>query len=66
MYWYYMTQRPPMPGAYPRGAEAVEEYLRPVEIPGAGSHVYGRVGYREPLREEDVWAYELTPCGEAK
>ena len=61
MHWYYMTQRPPMPGAYPRGVEEIEEYQEPVEIPGVGSHVYGQIGYRKPLSEKEVLDYELTP-----
>lgn len=57
---YYMTQRPPMPGAFPGGAD-VTEYMEPRMIPEIGREAYAMLEYDHELPAELVGEYELTP-----
>lgn len=52
-YRYYMTQRPPSPGAQPKGSTNLVIYDTKTE--GA----WGYVEYREPLTEKQITDYEL-------
>jgi len=52
-YRYYMTQRPPSPGAQPRGSINVVSYDNKKD--GA----WGYVEYEKPLTDKQVKDYEL-------
>ena len=58
-HWYYMTQRPPMPGSFPRGVVDIKEYWPPISVDGVSDHVYGEIGYERELMPEEIWQYEL-------
>ena len=59
--WYYMTQRPPMPGAFPRGIIEINEFYPTREILGVSDHVYAEIGYERELTEQEIHDYELVP-----
>ena len=52
-YRYYMTQRPPGPGAQPRGSINIVAY--DAKTDGA----WGYIEYKEPLTDKQVENYEL-------
>lgn len=59
-YRYYLTMRPPAPGAIPLRPEPskVRDYGRRTDT-GHGFAAWGFVEYMEPLTDEQVSAYEL-------
>lgn len=60
---YYLTQRPPLPGAIPAGAANTHTYgANGAAFPKIGK-VWGFAEYESPLTPEQVSAYELTPGG---
>lgn len=60
-YIYYMTQRPPMPGAMPsKGLETIDEYERPRYIPEIEHTAWAMLTYSRELTEKEVKGYELT------
>ena len=62
MYHYYLTQRPPSIGTYPReGVVAVEAYDGKKVVADIGRMAWGKVTYAEPLTERQVYDFELTP-----
>lgn len=63
MYRYYLTQRPPVPGAVPnkKGME-VEDYGTKQYV-GGGMHAWGHVDYKEELKPEVARRYELKYGG---
>lgn len=65
-YRYYLTQRPPTPGAVPesRKVTAVEDFGWKKYVQKIGE-AYGYVEYREPLTPEQIREYELTEATEA-
>lgn len=67
-YRYYLTQRPPMPGAFPnkegnRAERIHENEKREAQVVYKPTVIltYGYVEYPKVLSSEDVKAYELTP-----
>lgn len=66
MYSYYMTQRPPCPGAQPRnGLVNVHELDPDSDTPGIG-RAYAMLEYDRELTEDEVRNYELTPADRPK
>lgn len=59
MYRYYLTQRPPVPGAVPnkKGME-VEDYGTKQYV-GGGMYAWGRADYPQKLKPEEQYRYEL-------
>ena len=61
MYRYYMTQRPPMPGALPTNGLENILTLDPQEtVPQIGKGAYALLEYSRPLTGAEISAYELT------
>ena len=60
MYRYSLTQRPPMPGAFPRFAEVVEDFGGKVFCEDIGHEAWGYVEYEKPLTREEMVSYELA------
>ena len=60
-YRYYLTQRPPTPGAVPesRRVRAVEDFGRKRYVQRIGE-AYGYVEYDQPLTQIQIHSYELT------
>ncbi len=61
---YYSTQRPVMPGSYPRPeGNAVLEIINfdsKIYCPELGRDAWGYIKYEHPLTENEVKSYELT------
>ena len=64
-YRYYLTQRPPTPGAVPesRRVRAVEDFGRKRYVQRIGE-AYGYVEYDQPLTQIQIHSYELTEVTE--
>ena len=63
MYCYYCTQRPPMPGAIPRGVAEIEDMERMVEdLGGNWIYVYAKIWYDRELTDKEIDDYELSPA----
>ena len=62
-YRYYLTQRPPSPGAQPKGFIAMEDYgvRKPLSN---GKLAWGHVDYKEKLTKGQVTEYELKYGGQ--
>ena len=61
-WWYYMTQRPPAPGAQPkRGLVKCFEYDDRLYVEAIGRKAWGSVVYDRPLTAEEIDEYELVP-----
>ena len=60
-YRYYLTQRPPAPGAVPesRRVRAVEDFGGKRYVQRIGE-AYGWVEYDQPLTQIQIHSYELT------
>lgn len=58
MYAYYMTQRPPMPGAQPKGMVRFEEYDQRSEMPD-GTMAWATIWYDRELTEKEISEYDL-------
>lgn len=57
---YYMTQRPPMPGAQPKqGLIEIEDVALYDE--SRGFRAYARLHYDRPLDRKEILDYELLP-----
>lgn len=66
IYRYAMLQRPPMPGALPRGGlDKVEAFYERQQICGSDRPAWGIAEYTRPLTEEEIEEYELTPIRDA-
>ena len=61
MHWYYMTERPAMPGSFPRGVIEIKDNYPPAEVEGVSDHVYAEIAYQRELTEDEILQYELTP-----
>lgn len=62
---YYSTQRPVMPGCFPRKADVAEikNFDAKTFFEEIGKEAWGYIEYREELTKEEADAYELTPSG---
>ena len=60
-YGYYLTQRPPAPGAHPSDPNAVVSLDGKMWHEGICQEVWGWVCYRHQLTSEEVEQYELIP-----
>lgn len=71
MYRYYLTQRPPMPGAFPAGATKVVDFDRQRTVMSSvftekqvhPFKAWGFVEYENALPASKVWDYELREQG---
>lgn len=65
IYSYYMTQRPPAPGAMPKVGLMNILYLNDdcgrVYVPEIGCDAWAKLQYTRELMDEEVAAYELIP-----
>lgn len=62
---YYSTQRPVMPGGFPKKAavEKIKNFDTKTFCEEIGREAWGFIEYREPLTKEEADAYELTLGG---
>lgn len=62
MHRYYSTQRPVMPGGFPKSAEVeeIENFDTKMFCEAIGREAWGFIEYREPLTKEEAEDYELT------
>jgi len=62
---YYSTQRPVMPGGFPKKAivEKIENFDIKTYCEEIGREAWGFIEYRELLTKEEAAAYELTLGG---
>ena len=59
---YYMTQRPPMPGAMPKdGLTDINEYDQRLYVDAIDHDAYARLTYSRKLTAKEVRDYELVP-----
>ena len=63
MYRYYLTQRPPVPGAVPEMKDMEIEDYGSKQYVGGGMHAWGHVDYPDKLKLEAVNQYELVYGG---
>lgn len=62
MYTYYLTQRPASIGCYPKGGVVmVENFDTKQQVEEIGRAAWAKVTYAEPLTDQDIYNYELTP-----
>lgn len=60
-YRYYLTQRPPMPGAFPeKNLLDLESFDDRTFIPEIDRMAWGYVEYEQELTAEEIAGYELT------
>ncbi len=63
-YRYYSTQRPVMPGSFPReGAGQIVNFDNKTFCDEIGREAWGYIEYESPLTPEQAEAYELTLGG---
>ena len=62
---YYSTQRPVMPGGYPKkgAVERIQNFDTKTFCEEVGREAWGFIEYREPLTKEEADAYEMTLAG---
>lgn len=62
---YYSTQRPVMPGGFPKkiDIEKIENFDTKIFCEEIGREAWGYIEYGTALSSEDVYSYELTPAG---
>ena len=65
MFTYYSTQRPVLPGGFPRNAdvEMIENFDTKKFCDEIGREAWGFIEYRSELTKEEADAYELTRGG---
>ena len=67
MFRYYLTQRPPMIGTFPKpkgnAVVAMESFDERRLVPMLHSQAWGYVEYEKPLEPKDVRQYELREAG---
>ena len=64
-WWYYLTQRPPAPGAQPkRGLIKCFDYNNRLYVEAIGRNAWGSAVYDRPLTDEEIDDYELVPMPE--
>lgn len=59
---YYCIFRPPMPGAIPHGACAMESFDVRSYVPEIERLAWGWVEYKHPLTDAQIADYELVPA----
>lgn len=58
---YYSTQRPVMPGGYPKkGNEEIHNFDTRTFCEEIGREAWGYIEYQEPLSKKETDAYELV------
>ena len=62
VYRYYTINRPPSPGAVPKGFVAVKVWGSRPYVSEIGHTAWGTVDYDHPLSHQEVRAYELAPA----
>lgn len=62
---FYSTQRPVMPGGFPKSAEVekIENFDTKAFCEEIGREAWGFIEYQEPLTKKEADAYELTLGG---
>lgn len=64
---YYLTQRPPMPGAFPKpegvNVWGLESFDDKRLVPMLHSQAWGYVEYDAPLTQKQIRQYELREAG---
>lgn len=62
---YYSTQRPVLPGGYPKKAsvEEIHNFDTKIFCEEIGREAWGYIEYQEPLTNEEAEAYELVLGG---
>ena len=60
LYRYYLKERPPSPGAQPRGQKNIVSFDDRKFIDEAKSEAWGYVEYDKPLSAKDISEYELA------
>lgn len=67
MFRYYMTQRPPMPGAFPKPKNnkvlGLEDFGERRPVPMRHRQAWGYVEYENPLSHKMILDYELAEAG---
>lgn len=67
MHRYYLTQRPAMPGTFPRPQGnrvlSVENFDERTFCEEIGRDAWGYVAYKKPLSDKETKSYELTKGG---
>ena len=63
MFRYYLTQRPPMPGTFPKNAANVVSFDDRKEIRNLAKKTWGYVEYDTPLDLQQMREYELREAG---
>lgn len=67
MFRYYFTQRPPMPGDFPKPKDnkvvVLETFARRRLVPMLHSYAWGCVEYEKPLNPKYIRKYELREAG---
>lgn len=67
-YRYYMLQRPPAPGAYPKpqgnSVIAAADFDGKTEIDSLGCYAWGYVDYSEPVSPYLLQRYDMAASGE--
>lgn len=68
MFRYYSTQRPFGPGTFPQkdGRENVVNFDGKIYCEEVGREAWGYIEYPEPLKKQEIAAYELTPVKTGK
>ena len=61
LYGYYLTMRPPMPGAHPGNAISAVSLKFRTYHDELNQDIWGWVGYTRPLTLQEVQDYELLP-----
>lgn len=62
MHRYYSTQRPVMPGGFPKRQEVenIVNFDSRKFVPEIGRRAWGYIDYRMPLTKEEADSYELV------
>lgn len=65
MFRYYSTQRPVMPGGFPKKAvvEKIVNFDTKTYCDEIGRKAWGYIEYREVLTKDEAESYELMPAG---
>lgn len=65
-YKYFSTQRPVMPGTYPKPkdnpAMLIHNFEKREYVPEIGRLAWGYIEYDKPLENKDIDGYELIPA----
>lgn len=62
MFRYFSTQRPVSPGRFPeKPGCVVSNYPERFYVNSAGTFAWGHIDYTEPLTDDEIGFYELSP-----